>query len=71
MGVRSSSRHMPAKASGKGSGKGNGSGSGSGCDSSYSYSSSAGNTFEEGHIAGAAAVTKSQEEKEDGKVDEA
>lgn len=69
MGVRSSSRHMPAKASGKGSGKGNGSGSGSGCDSSYS--SSAGNTFEEGHIAGAAAVTKSQEEKEEGKVDEA
>lgn len=68
MGVRSSSRHMPAKARGKGSGKGNGSGSGSGCDSSYSYSSSSGNTFEEGHIAGAAAVTKSQEEEEN--VDE-
>lgn len=66
MGVRSSSRHMPAKARGKGSGKGNGFGSGSGCDSSYS--SSAGNTFEEGHIAGAAAVTKSQEEEEN--VDE-
>lgn len=69
MGVRSSSRHMPAKARGKGPGKGNGSGSGSGCDSSYS--SSTGNTFEEGHIAGAAAVTKSQAEKEEEKVDEA